>query len=520
MTTPNVTVAGTDLLIEPVDGVNMEVLKELGARWDGPRGRWKLPASLWTLEATKDLLGDIRADTAVLALSEPPSWDGIAYHKRWTDLYDFQKIAARRLIGAYDAGIGQLLAMSPGLGKTATSIVAADVSHTIRDVPTLVICPASLVPTWHREIDAWSEAPGTWTVVSYEAAIRDKDRCVSKLAPWPLVIVDESIMIKSNKAKRTKFLHDGLIKSPKRTHLFKMAWMLSGSPIARYPDDLWGQLRMTRPKAFPSYWRFADRYCYVKDNDWGPGKVVVGPRAKYDAAKENADLMHVVNQEDVLDLPEYLFEAVDVPLTGKQATAYDDMLENFIAELETGTLEAENKIAQMTRLQQIVGGIPNSAKHDALVELIQDEIYKFPMLIWVNWKASAYALAERLGASIVTGDTPKTQRDNILENFKAGEIDILVLSLGVGKFGHTFTKTETVIYMDKTFDADAYVQSLRRVRRIGLQHRPVVVSLISPSTTDELVERNLAGKLGSIARMSQADLRELLRGLGKDSHHG
>jgi len=514
--TPVVTIEGPDLLIEPTPGVNMEILKEVGARWDKPRGRWKLPASLWAFEAVRDLLGDISADTAARSLSVPACWVGIPYHERWDDLYDFQKTAVRRLVGAYDKGDGQLLAMSPGLGKTATSIVAADIAHTIRTVPTLVICPASLVPTWHREIATWASEPSMWTVVSYEATVSDKDEIVSSQAPWPLVIIDESIMIKSNKAKRTKFIHDGLISSRKRQQLFKIAWLLSGSPISRYPDDLWGQLRMTRPKAFPAYWRFADRYCYVKESDWGPGKVVVGPRAKYDAAKENADLMYVVSQDEVLDLPEYLFEAVDVPLTGKQAVAYQDMLTGFVAELETGQMEAQNKIAQLVRLQQIVSGIPNGAKHDALLSLMAEDIYEKPMLIWAHWKSSAEALSDRLGVPIVNGGTPKKKRDELLESFKRGEFSTLILSPGVGKFGHTFTNVKTIVYLDKTFDADAYVQSLRRVRRIGLQHRPLVVTFTSPGTTDDLVERNLSGKLGSIARMSQADLRELLLGLGKD----
>lgn len=103
----------------------------------------------------------------------------------------------------------------------------------------------------------------------------------------------------------------------------------------------------------------------------------------------------------------------------------------------------------------------------------------------------------------------------MLEEFKAGDYDALILSIGVGKFGHTFTNVKTIFYIDKTWNADDYFQSLHRVRRIGLKHRPVVVTLRAPGTVDELVEDNLTGKLGGISRLTKSNLRDLLKGLGK-----
>jgi hypothetical protein len=54
------------------------------------------------------------------------------------------------------------------------------------------------------------------------------------------------------------------------------------------------------------------------------------------------------------------------------------------------------------------------------------------------------------------------------------------------------------------------------VRRIGLKHRPVVASFRAPGTTDDLVEDNLEGKLGSMASLTRSKLRELLLGLGRE----
>jgi hypothetical protein len=74
-----------------------------------------------------------------------------------------------------------------------------------------------------------------------------------------------------------------------------------------------------------------------------------------------------------------------------------------------------------------------------------------------------------------------------------------------------------VYYADRSWDADDIVQSLRRVRRIGLTHSPVLIVPRCPGTIDDLVEKILEGKLTSISNVSNADLVELLRSLGRDA---
>jgi superfamily II DNA/RNA helicase len=197
------------------------------------------------------------------------------------------------------------------------------------------------------------------------------------------------------------------------------------------------------------------------------------------------------------------------------------MAADFVAELGSGQeVVAQNEVSRLGKLQQIVSWWDGaSAKHDALIDLLQT--FEGPHLIWTHWRDGANALHQTLidlGFNVehVSGTTSKKQRDLYLEAFKRGALDILILSIGVGKFGHTFTNTKTVHYVDKTWAADDYFQSLRRVRRIGLGHRPVVVTYRAPGTVDELVEMNLEGKLGGISRLTRSDLRELLLGLGKE----
>jgi SNF2 family DNA or RNA helicase len=514
----SVILSGEDYLITPLIGTLPE-LKSLGATWDARHRCWKLAASLMNRKALSELLPDVYVPEF-----EFIDWTRLVFADQ-PRLFDYQIDAASRLA---EAPHGQLVVLSPGLGKTAVAIVAADAS--VPDDQIVVVAPASLLRTWEREIRTWGRnvadagsvsimhgkpdfdavREARWLLVSWDTFVRHTDWF---LGTWPLWILDESVLAKSRRSHRFKKL-DKMRKSVKRV------WLLSGSPTTRHSDDLWAQLHLIWPRAFTSYWRFAERYCVVEETPWA--RVVSGTRRDRDAVKDNADLMIVVNQEDVLDLPEYLFEAIDVDLTPRQAKAYKEMLEQFITELDSGLyLTAESRIAQLLRLQQITSWWEGqSAKHDAVVDLISGGAYEPPFLFWTHWRDGGDALAARLAdlgtrVTHVNGGMSPADKDSQIEAYRRGTSDALVLSIGVGKFGMTLTNTKTVFYMDKTFNADDYFQSLRRVRRIGLTHRPVIVTLRAPGTVDELVERNLEGKVESIARVTSADLRELLRGLGR-----
>ncbi len=503
---------GDEIVIDPP----LPEAKELGARWVEKRGVFVLPATRMNALSVRDAIPDAPDLTGALR----PSWRPLSDRSR--RLFGYQRDAAGRLAATPH---GQVVVLSPGLGKSAVAVVAAD-KVVPPDEKVLIIAPASLLETWRREIEAWQSGDGgvyvvhgepeweiaadaRWVVASWDKLARDPDIFGSG---WPVLILDESVMAKSRQAKRRK----AALKVRRGSD---RVWLLSGNPTTKYADDMWAQLNIVWPKAFPSYWRFARRYCVIEETPWGDK--VVGTKRTRNVMEDNADLVIVVNQEDVLDLPEYLFEAVDVSLEGKQLKAYRSMEDEFVASLGDGSeVVAENEVARLQKLQQIASWWDGkSAKHDALIDLLPS--FEGPHLIWTHWREGAEALWTRLvdagyAAAWVSGQDSRKEKDQTLEDFKRGLVDVLVLSIGVGKFGHTFTNVKTIHYVDKTWNADDYFQSLRRVRRIGLTHRPVVVTYRAPGTADELVELNLEGKLTPISKMTRSDLKELLRGLGKE----
>jgi SNF2 family DNA or RNA helicase len=506
-----ITLQGEDIVIPNSHAYATAELKELGARWSAKQNAWTLPATRANAKALNALaLEDVPVSVGLPTPGEEPDDER---------LYGYQRAAAARLAGADH---GQILVAKPGLGKTAMAITAADVA--VPDDQVVVVAPASLLRTWEREIRVWSKDPrvyvmqGTvdydqataarWIICSWDKVPREAKTWGKG---WPLFILDESVLAKSRGSQRFKAL-------TKLRNGITRVWLLSGSPTTRHADDLWAQLHLVWPRAFGSYWRFAERYCIVEETPWG--RKVSGTRRGRDAAADNDDLVIVINEEDAgLELPEYLFEpALEVALSGAQLKAYRDMAKTFIAELKDGTeVVAANEMGRLMKLQQIASCWDGeSAKAQALVDVI--DAYEPPYLIWTHWRESGQHVADLLsdkGLSVAHVDGGTKDRDAEIEAYKAGERDALVLSLGVGKFGHTLVNTKTVFYLDKSWNADDYFQSLHRVKRIGLKHRPVVVPVRATGTVDELVEDNLEGKLGSISRMTRGDLADLLKGLGR-----
>ena len=140
-----------------------------------------------------------------------------------------------------------ILADEPGVGKTAPAIVAAD-------TPTVVICPASVMIHWRREIQRWRpDDAARFHVVSYA------DRRLHLLRPgtYATVIVDEAHYVKTMTSKRSKLVCRLLRQARGR------GYALSGTLVPNRPIELWPlmfAMRMTELEYGPFAFRFAAAY--------------------------------------------------------------------------------------------------------------------------------------------------------------------------------------------------------------------------------------------------------------------
>lgn len=543
--------------------------KERGGRWDGRHNAWRLPKlsreARWIMEY--DPNARVTKGIHELAAGSWETHDLSAFkalnkrHKHLKDLYPYQQEAVAALVTRpYH---GEMLALSPGLGKTPTSIVASDLlTRTLKYASKriLVVAPLSLVRNWEREITRWSDdprveithqAPPTpdrsvkWTVTNYDT-VMERDKVSGRTVAtgnlredydldWDVVIFDESVLLKNRKSKRASSCRT-LARAAKKVFL------LSGAPATRNNSDLWQQFNIQEPDYFSSFWRFTNETCVVVRTPWSQGEIV-GSRRDISIRDEFPEIMYVRNQEEVLpDLPDYIFQDVPLELTKKQRKAHDEILDVWIHELEENRskrVEVTAVIAMLTRLQQVTSNLYNlettgtewpdeSTKADFVEETLDIGEVEWPVLIWTHHRPGAKALLTRLQKKAKKKDSALYKKrvelvyggmknsDELIEDYKAGKIDVLVLGIQVGKYGHTLVNTRTVVTYDKTWDSDAWFQMLHRVRRNGLNHRPLVLNPRCVGSIDTFVEMNLAGKLPAMASITGSDLAKVLRSLGEE----
>src|SRR3990172_2236106 len=409
-------------------------------------------------------------------------------------LFQFQKEAIQFLRTRDKA----LLALAPGLGKTVCSIKAAENLPEAKGMAVLVVAPLSLLYNWRKEIQMWSkktaavwhgsptkweDPESNWVVTNYDTLVRQVGSF--KAIDWDILIIDESVMIKNRKAKRTETLTEFSSKIP-------IVWELSGAPTTRFFDDMWAELHLLSPRRFRSYWRFAKEYCNVIFNGWANEIAANLPDAADRIKRDLADIYYCRTQDQVLNLPEFIFENIEIPMGESDYKIYRSMEQDLLANLPEGdTVAAGNILTQILRLVQMASnpGILNKAEHvsskwKAAVEMLEYE--ELPAIIWVNFVATAKRLASLVdeaghSVAILTGDTNQEVRQSIVEEFQNGQIDVIIAHPGVGKFGLTLTKARTAIYLERSYNGDDYFQSLHRVRRIGTKDSPHIIHLLSTS---------------------------------------
>ena len=150
-------------------------------------------------------------------------------------------------------GLGGVLADDMGLGKTI-QVIALHLHRADRhDGPTLVVCPASLVGNWQRELARF--APGLRVhrfhgtgrsigavdehdvvVTTYGLARRDSQELGGR--QWGLVIADEAQQIKNPSSATAKAMR----RLPAVARL-----ALTGTPVENRLTELWALLDWTTP---------------------------------------------------------------------------------------------------------------------------------------------------------------------------------------------------------------------------------------------------------------------------------
>jgi SNF2 family DNA or RNA helicase len=337
-----------------------------------------------------------------------------------------------------------------------------------------------------------------------------------------MLVVDESITIKSPTARRTRALLELRRLAAKRR-------ILTGAPITQSPLDLYTQCAFLDPAllGFKSYYAFRNRYAVMRKVQFGGRNVnlVVGYKNLEELRTKLAAFSYRVTKDECLDLPPKLYQRREVPLSEAQKRVYQELKKFALAELESGELiSTTHVLTRLMRLHQITCGFvqpddaaePRALEHgrlEALLEIIEECQGK--MVVWClayrhPLKEVAQALRKRFGEPrVVTyyGDTTPDERVEAIRRFQdANDPARFFVANEAAAYGITLTQAQTVVYYANSYNLNIRSQSEDRAHRIGQINRVTYIDLFAPGTVDEHV-------LGALHRKQELAALVVDRGL-------
>ncbi len=421
---------------------------------------------------------------------------------------------------------GRMLGLDPGLTKTAIALLSLNEA---RCENALVISPVTLLKWWEEEASLWIPE---WRIdIAHGRPPRGKRGTYPTLTiaspdflasqpdlfrefdggKWDCLIFDESAGIQNRQTRRFKKLRT-------LRQRFNRVWPLTGFPSSGYCDRLWTQFQMILPDLLTSYWRWVDRWCWTRETPWA--KEIVGNRDPEMLQDFLGNLRLVRSMEQVTTIPDFDFSCIDVSMTPPQQEMYQQMLRDWVVSLPPDWRTADLKVTRQQKLLQIASA-PSAVFSDRKdlygnsgklnwIEKHWKELPK-PLVLWSQWVGTIQELSillSRLKVShkVLRGGIPTGERSEIVQKFQAGELEAIICQQRTGKYGLTLTAAEGTLYVDRSFSPDDWVQSLRRIRRVGTKKKPTCIVLSSLGTFDSLVDARLSGKLRSLDELTPADL--------------
>ncbi|SDJ58209.1 DEAD/DEAH box helicase [Streptomyces indicus] len=515
-------------LLDPVDALSVALTGE--AEVDGEQVE---AVPVGALAALRTRL------TTALAPAEPPP--GLR-----ATLRDYQLRGLTWLDQMTSLGLGGCLADDMGLGKTIT-VIALHLKRA-RSEPTLVVCPASLLGNWQREIEKF--APGV-PVRRYHGTGRTLDdleggfvlttygtmrSAAPRLAQqaWGMVVADEAQHVKNPVSATAKALRT--IPAPARV-------ALTGTPVENNLSELWALLDWTTPGLLGPLKAFRSRHARAVEGGEHP-----------DAAERLARLVRPFllrrKKSDpgiVPELPPKTETDHPVPLTREQAGLYEAVVRESMA-----AIEAAEGIARRGLVLKLLGALKQICNHpaqylkegggtelggvrlegrsgklallDELVDTILAEdgsVLVFTQYVGMARLIAAHLATRAVPVEILHGGTPVAEREKLVDRFQAGATPVLVLSLKAAGTGLNLTRAGHVIHFDRWWNPAVEEQATDRAYRIG-QTQPVQVHrLITEGTVEDRIADMLAAKrelaeaiLGSgesaLTELTDRDLADLV----------
>lgn len=425
-----------------------------------------------------------------------------------------------------------------GLGKSkiAIDIILYWLEKKLVDTVVLV-AKKGLIDNWKRELGTHTflvprllssnrnenfhtlNSPARVILTHYEAVKLEKSRlALFQKTRKVAVILDESTKIKNPDSDLTQAFFD---LSPN----FIKRIILTGTPVANRPYDIWSQIKFLDQGESLG----GDFELFKKDFDLS-NELAHDASAKLNFEEAISSIQDKIAKFSVrenkssehIHLPDKEFQTVWTDWEPIQSNLYEQYRDELRATVIKNGVpsedNAEDIIKRLLRLVQIAsnpmlvdeGYIGNPGKWAYLTELLEKiNSQNEKAIVWTVFTENADWIARGLNhynPVKIHGKLSMEERNKSVKKFLANDdCRVLVATPGAAKEGLTLTVANHVIFYDRGFSLDDYLQAQDRIHRVSQTKTCYVYNLLMRDSIDMWVDVLLQAKKLA-AQLTQGDI--------------
>ena len=420
-------------------------------------------------------------------------------------LRQYQHRGVRWLSHMLDCDCHPLIADEMGLGKTIQilSLITSRPNLKIQD--SIIVCPASVIPVWQKEIDQFfpfiqtevlsshnpfngNESKSRIWLSSYSQIRRHKNLLESKKFQYS--VLDEAQFIKNPDSKATIACMS--IRSDYRI-------ALTGTPVENHHFDIWTIFRYLMPGLLGNRFEFKKNYLEK------PKEGIVRLQKQL-----TPFIIRRTKKEVTPELPDKMEFNLICPLTEKQRKEYIQIGNNCIQTYgedldELNSSNTMDLFTILTRLRQTAcdpdllpwtdAELNQSGKLSVLADKMEETIANnHKVVIFSQFvgllKRVRTCLEKRFPELVInelTGNT-KDRSEPVQKFQRAKKPTVILVSLKAGGTGITLHNADYLFLMDPWWNPAVEEQAIDRVHRIGQKKTVMVFRMISEGTIEEKIQ--------------------------------
>lgn len=376
------------------------------------------------------------------------------------------------LVREYDKST--FLTYETGLGKSG---VAAQLVIGQRKI--LIITSANHRYTWIDELTKWWQyTPGDiltiekgtdWQRVDNQRVIVCTPHILHKCGPrsFSAIIFDESQAFKNRETRAWNAAHALVENNPDSIRV-----LLSATPAANEPKDLWAQLELLWPGRFGTQWQFLNRYCVEHKDEYGTSYSGINP----------------VNHKEL----KARFEAVTY-----RATKIDAVLGGHVPPLVMQAHSLTREEDKLGRMLKYVTEAIQTNKHVGIFFFHPTSAEQFAERLIGYAKLMP---PETIASLPLTGKTPAKKRMLEVERMRNAKRSISICTIEAMGEAIDLTYMERVGLCEYSYKPSKIIQFLGRFQRLSCMRETHIDCFAQTGTEDEIKVLAVGEKLDAISK--------------------